>query len=94
MDLMAVVISDVLEELESAIKKFPTWPNDPLHALAVLSEEYGELSKGMLQVVYEPGKTTLNEVRQEAIQVAAMTMRLIKSLDVYSYKKCSQHTQG
>ena len=31
----------IYEELDRAIAKFPTWPTDPLHALAVLGEEFG-----------------------------------------------------
>lgn len=38
------VIDSVLHELERAQGKFPTWPTDPIHALNVISEEYGELS--------------------------------------------------
>ena len=49
---------DVIAELGKALRKFPTWPTDPLHALAVLGEEYGELNKAMLQLVYEPHKTS------------------------------------
>ena len=30
------VISEVLEEVERATSKFPTWPTDPLHAAGVL----------------------------------------------------------
>jgi hypothetical protein len=33
----ADVIGGVWVELERAIAKFPTWPTDPLHALAVMS---------------------------------------------------------
>ena len=35
----------ITAELARAVKKFPTWPTDPLHALAVLGEEFGELTK-------------------------------------------------
>jgi hypothetical protein len=83
----------ILDELKSATDKFPSWPDDPLHALAVLSEEYGELAKGMLQLTYEPHKTNKDQVRSEAIQVAAMSIRLILSLDKYNYKRSLQHIQ-
>ncbi|MBK8191631.1 MAG: hypothetical protein IPK79_14450 [Vampirovibrionales bacterium] len=73
------LIEEVKAELERAINKFPTWPTDPLHALAVLGEEYGELNKAMLQLVYEPHKTTAEDVRMEAIQTAAMSIRLAMS---------------
>lgn len=87
------VISDIYAELASAIAKFPTWPTDPLHALAVLGEEFGELTKDVLQMTYEPGKTNAGNVRKEAIQTAAMALRFAASLDAYQYKPCEQHRQ-
>ena len=87
------VIEDVKAELARATAKFPTWPTDPLHALAVLGEEYGELNKAMLQLTYEPGKATAADVREEAIQTAAMALRLAMSLDRYEYKRGPQHEQ-
>lgn len=80
-------IEEVSAELERAIQKFPTWPVDPLHALAVLGEEYGELNKAMLQLIYEPHKTSAGAVRKEAIQTAAMAVRLVANLDIYQYKR-------
>lgn len=88
------VTADVLAEVGRATEKFPTWPTDPLHALAVLGEEFGELTKAMLQFTYEPHKTSRGEIRAEAIQTAAMALRLAMSLDRYEYGPCGQHTQG
>ncbi|MGE0289664.1 MAG: hypothetical protein AB7I42_25760 [Bradyrhizobium sp.] len=87
------IVQEILRELERATTKFPTWPTDPLHALAVLGEEFGELNKEMLQLTYEPHKTNLSEVRKEAIQTAAMAIRLAMSLDKYNYIPGPQHTQ-
>ena len=80
-------------ELCRARRKFPTWPTDPLHALAILGEEFGELTKAMVQATYEPGISSLADVKEEAIQTAAMAMRLLESLDQYEYTACEQHTQ-
>ena len=80
-------------ELAKAIIKFPTWPTDPLHAVAVVGEEFGELTKAILQHTYEPHKSTLADVREEAIQCAAMTVRFIASLDLYIYERGKQHEQ-
>jgi len=87
------VIGSVYSELTRAIAKFPTWPTDPLHAVAVLGEEFGELTKDVLQMSYEPGKTTAENVRKEAIQTAAMALRFVASLDEYIYKAGEQHRQ-
>lgn len=85
---------EIAIEVMRACAKFPKWPTDPLHALAVLGEEYGELVKAMLQLTYEPGKATREDVREEAIQCAAMALRLAMSLDVYEYRKGPQHEQA
>ena len=87
-------VTVVSEEVDKATTKFPTWPTDPLHALCVLGEEFGELNKEMLQLVYEPHKSSKDAVRKEAIQCAAMAVRLLMSLDVYEYVPLPQHKQG
>jgi hypothetical protein len=88
------VLQSVIAEIARAVAKFPTWPTDPLHAVAVLGEEYGELQKAILQHVYEPHKSTAADVREEAIQTAAMAIRFARSLDRYDYARCEQHSQG
>lgn len=84
---------EVKAELERALAKFPTWPTDPIHALAVRNEERRELEKAVLQLVYEPHKTSLEEVRSEAVQLAAMSIRFLVSLDSYEWKPSEQHKQ-
>ena len=83
----------IQEELERAIAKFPTWPTDPLHAVAVLGEEFGELTKAVLQVTYEPHKCDWSDVEKEAIQTAAMAIRFVRSLAVYHVTPGVQHQQ-
>ena len=87
------ILEPVLTELQAAMNKFPTWPTDPIHALAVLGEEYGELNKDVLQMTYEPHKTDKNRIRTEAIQTAAMAIRFLASLNEYEYIQGPQHTQ-
>jgi hypothetical protein len=84
------VFDEVLEELNRAMVKFPTWPYDPIHALTVVGEEFGELTKEVLQLTYEPKKTNRTNVRKEAIQTAAMAIRFIMNIDHYEYVKCKQ----
>lgn len=90
---MQQTLDEVLAELNRAMEKFPTWPTDPLHALAVLGEEYGELNKEVLQLTYEPHKSSPAAVREEAIQTAAMAIRFLLSLDSYTYWPSAQHQQ-
>ncbi len=87
------VYNSITEELEVAVLKFPEFPTDPLHALAILGEEYGELNKAVLQYTYEPHKTSQEEIRMEAIQTATMAVRFILSLDKYKYERSIQHKQ-
>ena len=87
-------IADVRQELARATCKFPLWPTDPLHALAILGEEFGELTKAMLQYTYETNKgVTRADIREEAIQTAAMALRLAMSLSEYDYAPRAQHSQ-
>ena len=83
-----------MAEVEKATRKFPTWPTDPLHALAVLGEEFGELTKDVLQMVYEPHKTNRDRIRTECVQTAAMALRFLASLDRYEYRPGEQHSQA
>lgn len=87
------VTAAAIAELNRAVQKFPTWPTDPLHAVAVLGEEFGELTKAVLQSVYEPHKVTPGDVQTEAVQVAAMALRFLRSLHSYEFTPGAQHEQ-
>lgn len=89
-DLLAIVRAEVVR----ATQKFPTWPTDPLHASGVVQEESGELAKAVLQCMYEPHKSTEEDVRTEAIQTAAMAVRFLLSMDCYLWQPGEQHTQN
>ena len=62
--------------------------------MAVLGEEFGELTKDVLQLTYEPGKTTKENLRIEAIQTAAMAIRFLMSIDTYMFEEQDQHEQN
>ena len=82
-------------EVSRAMVKFATWPTDPLHALAVVGEEFGELTQAVLQRTYEPKKgVTAEEIRTEAMQLAAMALRFYASLPAYVYAPGVQHSQS
>ena len=87
------MLNDVWLEVDRAAAKFPAWPTDPLHAVAVVAEEMGELQKEVLQLTYEPHKSSPEAVRKEAVQLAAMTIRFLASLEQYEYQKCGMHKQ-
>lgn len=85
------VLAAIFNELRSAEAKFPGFPVDALHAMAVLQEEVGELQKAILQRVYDgPEKSTEQHVHDEAVQVAAMALRFLFSMPQLQYVPCEQ----
>ncbi len=90
---LANALRDVAAEVARATTKFPTWPTDPIHAFAVLGEEFGELQKDVLQLTYEPHKTSAENLKTEAVQTAAMAIRFYMSLDRYVCSPGVQHVQ-
>ena len=93
MSTFTQIVDEVAIEMSKAVAKFPKWPTDPLHAIAILGGEYGELNKAVLQNTYEPHKTSVDEIRMEAIQTAAMAIRFLMSLETYKYNEAEQHKQ-
>ena len=89
------IIEEILAEVHRARDKFPNWPNDPLHAAAIVAEECGELQRAVLTYMYEPWKwSTPDDVRDEAIQTAAMCVRFLTSYDKYVWNQSTQHGQA
>lgn len=84
---------EICAEVDRATAKFPTWPTDALHAVGVVSEEMGELQKEVMQLTYGH-KSTKESVRKEAVQLAAMSLRFLMSLDRYEYAPRPQHSQN
>lgn len=82
----------VFDELGRAKSKFPTWPDDPLHAVAVVNEEAGELTRAVLQWAYEGGD--VENVQKEAVQTAAMAIRFLLNLGGYAVRKSGQLHDG
>lgn len=72
------VIDEVLQELDRAHLKHPTWPHNLFHRMAILTEEIGELNQAAVQHVDDGAPQ--DRIRKEAIQVATVAIRLIMSL--------------
>jgi len=88
------IFGEIAAEMERATVKFPTWPTDALHAVGVVAEEMGELQKEVMQLTYEPHKSTPDTVRKEAVQLAAMSLRFLMSLGRYKFQPSHQHSQN
>lgn len=61
--------------------------------LAEALHSIGELVKATLQHTYEPHKSDLSDVREEAVQTAAMALRFVRSIDRYEFARCKRHSQ-
>jgi len=72
------IAAAIERELERARSKFPTWPEDLIHAAAIVGEESGELTQATLNYTYHRGG--IAEVQKEAIHTAAMAMRFLENL--------------
>lgn len=72
------IINEILSEVKKAQAKFPYWPDDKIHAAAIVNEESGELIRAALQFQYEGGSK--DNLRKEAIQTAAMCFRFLENL--------------
>lgn len=77
-----ILPQQALHELQKARRAFPTREvqdnEDLLAVLTAFNEEVGELNKAILQWLYEPNKNvTIHDIRSEAVQVIAMTMRVM-----------------
>lgn len=87
-------VEAVRAELERALAKFPTWPDDPGEAANVLGEELGEIQKAILERKYEPHKgVTLEDIEKEAVQLTAMCFRFLASMQRYDFTPKPQHSQ-
>ncbi len=65
-------------ELIKAKKKHPNYPEDMFRQLAIMQEEAGEVTKAVLHYHYEGG--SLEDIKTELIQTAAMCMRMLENL--------------
>jgi len=70
--------SDIESELNKAKKKHPSYPDDMFRQVAIMNEEAGEVTKAVLHYHYEAG--SIEDVRKELIQTAAMCMRMLENL--------------
>lgn len=71
------IMESVLAELASARKRYPTWPQDIVHATATMLEEAGETLQAANNVYWSHKGGTVEDVRKEAIHTMAMCLRLL-----------------
>jgi len=72
----------IVVELDRATRQHPEWPDDIIHAAAIIMEEAGELMKACLDLVYFGGSE--RSIRNEVVSVAAMAERFMLHFPEYS----------
>jgi len=72
--------SDIGNELLNASLKFPGWPQDLIHAAAIVSEEAGEVVKVCNEYLHEDKQRSVQDIEKELIQTAAMCVRFLLHL--------------
>jgi hypothetical protein len=77
-----ILHEEILHELARARAKFPS--QGVWKTLAALTEEVGELNETVLQIFADtnPKGKTIQDIRKEAVQVAAMAMRIVLDTEV------------
>ena len=70
----------LVDELERAERKFPSWPVDAVHAAAIVCEEAGELQQAALQFTYENGPD--HKMFAEAVHTGAMALRFLLNINL------------
>ena len=77
-DKETFVIGEILAEYEKALIKHPGWPDDIVHAVAVMVEEAGESMQAALDCYYSGGDK--NHLKTELAQTGAMCIRALVNL--------------
>lgn len=77
------VLVEVFQERKRQFQKFGDPQCHPLEFIAILGEEFGEVSKAAVEAHFNGYETTGNwdDYRKELIQVAAVAVQMVEALD-------------
>lgn len=75
------ILGVILKEVKRAEEIYPWWPFDVFHAAGILCGEAGETVHAARKYTYQGGN--LKRVEEEAIQTAAMAIRLLKNINIH-----------
>lgn len=71
-------IDSIFDELAAAEKKHPEWPEDKIHAVAIMIEEAGESMQAAIDYTYTNGD--IEHLKKELAQTGAMCIRALMHL--------------
>lgn len=66
-------------ELRRAEEKHPGWPDDPIHAVAIMVEEAGEAIQAAIDVYYNNRRS--DDLKKELAQTGAMAIRALLHME-------------
>lgn len=72
----------VQKEVSRARGIYPEWQGDLVHAVAVASEEMGEVVKDANNLYWQQKPVTVKQIKQEIVQAMAMLVRLYEETSV------------
>ena len=72
------IFNEILTELDRAESKFPEWPRDIVHAVAILSKCIGECNMDALNL-YNHKETDISIIKQRLIETGAMVVRCLRN---------------
>jgi len=72
------VRNDIMQEYIRACEIHPRWPDDIIHAVAIVAEESGEAVQAALQYTYEGG--SIDDIEIELIHTAATCIRALVAM--------------
>ncbi len=79
---MNTIFQEINNEIEKQNSKWGEQNHKPIEWCAILGEEVGEVQKAALEThLGFDGKTNYNDYREELIQVAAVAVQMIASLE-------------
>lgn len=78
------VMSDIWEEYIDSRVKHPIFPKDLARQCLILTEEAGEVSQAVNDVLYG-GSHNIYDVQKELLQTAAMCVRMLISIEKKEY---------
>lgn len=74
------IIEIMLRAVSESEVKHPAWPEDIIHAAAIVSEESGELVQASLQYIYESANPVC--IQKEAVHTLVTAFRLLKNFEL------------
>jgi len=82
---ITTVLDAILDEKSRAREKWGGQNYNIHKHISIVTEELGEVAQAALQMEHEPGKSSHEKVRYEAVQAAAMALELVERIDRGSY---------